>query len=101
MAKFFVGQRIKKVRGEYVGGVARVCAEEPHHFNAIAGCDITVIAEVGTNATSVMGYVVFVAPGEKADTRSADWEPIIPDGHRASEFSFTELMDRCREGVSV
>lgn len=28
-------------------------------------------------------------------------EPIVDDGHRASEFSFTELMDRCREGVSA
>ena len=28
-------------------------------------------------------------------------EPILPDGHRAGDYSLSELIDRCRAGEGV
>lgn len=97
MAKFFVGQMVRLIHVEdpldpeaddwgAVGDEGHVVAEGRYFSgNPIAGYDCV------CHFPSYGGYCAW------------GWqlEPILPDGHRASEFSFTELMDRCREGVSA
>lgn len=42
-----------------------------------------------------------VASGLPSWAYSHQLEPILPEGHRAGDYSFRELMDRCREGVTA
>jgi hypothetical protein len=104
MATFFVGQRVRILWSdgwpELGGQVGRIVA---------CGIQVTVGPSVGK-----MGFHVapdcwgsHVAP-RKAPHGGAMFapladqiEPIQPSGHCASDFSYQELMDKCREGQGV
>lgn len=95
MAKFFLGQRVKKVRGELdIGNTGRVTG-----LDALCpfGWDILVVWDHAGPCDDGS-----IAPaGEDAWTRSECLEPIQPSGHRAGDYSLSDLLDRCRAGEGV
>lgn len=91
MCEFKIGQLVRVVAAEFrtecVGRAAVVTQlEDWGPFGMFYGLDISPIE---------------CFQGERRAWRAYQLEPLVDDGHRASEFSFTELMDRCREGVSA
>lgn len=95
MATFFVGQRVKKVRGKLdIGNTGRVT-----DLDALCpfGWDIRVVWDHAGPCDDGS-----IAPaGEAVWTRSECLEPILPDGHRAGDYSLSDLLDRCRAGEGV
>ena len=89
MAKFFVGQRVKLVRPDS-GSLKRGIKEGD--VGVILNRDPVVDWRVGFGVknphTGDNSFPMF----------SDELEPVLPEGHRASDYSFTELMDRCRQG---
>lgn len=63
----------------------------------LLGADI----RVRLDQSAVDGKGVACAAGTVYETASSQWEPILPEGHRAGDFSFSELMDKCRAGEGV
>ncbi len=95
MAKFFVGQRVR---------VKFVCRPEN---KVLVGLE-TVVADLCWMPTwdepiyGVREKPIVFDFGEGWVGFSPDQlEPILPSGHRASDFSFHELMDKCRQGEGV
>ena len=89
MATFFVGQRVRIINAEIskflIGTEARVIDPDVigvHFGGTYRG--------VKTDAINAQGRP-FIAE---------HWwlEPILPDGHRAGDYSLSELLDRCRAG---
>lgn len=90
MAALNVGQRVKKVRGEHNLGNTGVVSSVPlAPANADIGCDITVKMD---NAGISCEGVRFPA-GEVCACFSDQWEPILPEGHKAGDFSYEELLE--------
>ncbi|QQP96521.1 hypothetical protein [Lysobacter enzymogenes] len=88
MAKFFVGQRIKKTRGVAgIGVTGRLIS-----FNASEDYDAT--AELDSGVTNQSGEPI--PPGHEVWIHLEQWEPIIPEGAQPGECSFQELMDHLR-----
>lgn len=84
MAKFYVGQRIRKVRGSMALGAAGMFAGEPRfgfgaHFD---GHVILDTEEVGTSGEA-KNY---------GDIISSQWEPLVPP-HEACESEFKESLE--------
>lgn len=85
MKKLFVGCRVRiaacdqaqTVAGKFVGMEGRITSNDVESID-------------GAN------YEVSCAPG--FGFFAHELEPIQPSGHRPSEYTFTELMDRCRAG---
>ncbi len=97
MSSFFVGQRVRIVwvhlerNASMVGREGRIIEiSDRDPKMTIHGLDISPIRTV-VNDGMRTSY------GYAAD----QLEPIIPDGAKPSEFSYQELMDRCREGVAA
>lgn len=88
MSRFFVGQRVKKVRGvANVGLTGRVTDIEGDVL--LIEVDAPFTGRYGWESTSRM----FDA-GEQASWPSNLWEPILPDGHRAGDFTnVQDLLD--------
>lgn len=97
MATFFVGQRVrilwvKQAKNAHkVGAEGRIvevndCLLGP----VIYGLDSYPIQYVQKGLTQY-GY------GFSAE----QLEPILPEGHTPSVYSYEELMDKCREGVAA
>lgn len=91
MSKFFVGQRVKKVRGKLdIGNTGRVTA-----LDALCpfGWDVRVVWDHAGPCDDGS-----IAPaGEAVWMRSELLEPILPDGHRAGEDGKCELLDELLE----
>ena len=89
MATFFLGQRVR----------IRYCLFRPE----LSGRETRVTGPlqqfVRPNGEPYMGYDVEIDPdfGPKPD----QLEPILPSGHRAGDYSLSELLDRCRAGEGV
>lgn len=87
MSKFFVGQRVRVVRPlrkpESLGEERRIEGFGFWPKSERRACDCTIRLDDG--------YVV----------AEFQLEPILPDGHRAGDLSFSELMDKCRAGEGV
>ena len=96
MAKFFVGQRVRIIR--------------VHRFPHLLGAEARV-TEIGVLAMMKDGALIegcvkldIPAPGFPGQfvAPPPDWiEPILPEGHRAGDYSLSELLDRCRAGEGV
>ncbi|HEY5851961.1 MAG TPA: hypothetical protein VIT62_14500 [Lysobacter sp.] len=89
MSKFAVGQRVRVL-------FAHTPMGRPH-----VGCE-AVVTEVW-NHPERTGYGLDCAPIQWDGEGFAAWldeqlSPVIPEGHQPSEYSFTELMDKCRAG---
>lgn len=100
MARFYVGQRVKKVRGKANIGVTGI----------VVGFDVGILAAL--DGYDVVVQVTSPAVGTKRGpcpagtigaTRALDWDPIQPDGHKACDTDFKLDLDRLleREGVSA
>lgn len=90
MATFFVGQRVKvrfvryrATDGWEAGAEARITAIGNFHPDG-GKCDCVVVGSFGD------AYPMF-----------NQLEPILPDGHRAGDYSLSDLLDRCRAGEGV
>lgn len=104
MAKFFVGQRVRAVRCNdprnegAEGNVTHIGCwnaldKLPNGHLASNGMDIVVMFDRDM-------YCGFWTLRHAGGSQSC-LEPILPSGHRASEYSLTELLDRCRAGEGV
>lgn len=89
MATFFVGQRVRVTRSDFhpelVGYEAQIIREE-----LLDSDEIWVL--------SGARYEDFYVEKRNA---SACLEPILPEGHAPSTYSFQELMDKCRSWVAA
>lgn len=99
MATFFVGQRVRKVlspsyarKGVPVGSEGVVvevkltkAGTKLKGGSRLVEDNDLVVAYSGVEYLEVSSYV----------------EPILPEGHTPSVYSFEELMDKCREGVAA
>jgi hypothetical protein len=96
--KFSVGQRIKKVRGDYSIGATAVALRydelRPGRFNLWIRVDRAAYA-------TRCGYTREVPAGTEGITDPALWEPIIPDGSAPSEFTTLHDLLTSLEGVAA
>lgn len=85
MSAFYIGQKIKKVRGPANLGLTAVVVEfGSHPFSP--GTDMRVRADRQVEAVNIFDRSTRIAPaGSEGWTRSALWEPIIPDGLESLE----------------
>lgn len=94
MIKFFVGQRVRLARPD-------------HEENRDRTGRISYIGRFA-NFTMIRGLIC-----EEGDC-VVDWdnsywspqfthqlEPILPDGHRAGDYTLSELLERCKQGEGV
>jgi hypothetical protein len=91
MAKFFLGQPIKKVRGDHnVGVTGRV-----HSFARIPNYMLVRLDAPSISVNMKTGEVIGQREaGSVGYTVIDHWEPILPDGHRPSEFeTLHDLLD--------
>lgn len=96
MAKFYVGQKIKKVRGNYIGTEGRV-----HDFSPIIhGFDMRVALEDGTPCEFSDGEPAVAENGDLINTKSQEWEPITPP-HEACDPEFAESIRYLTDSVSA
>lgn len=99
MSRFFIGQRVR---------VARLLDHNPAPYDLRA-----VGLEGVVNALNCRNYggwgmvgVTLPMPNILGDNtgwafRPDELEPILPEGHRAGDYSFSELLDRCQQGEGV
>lgn len=79
MSRFFVGQRIKKVRGTVNIGVTGIVVSEPvSAINQLDGCDMCVLVD---------------KTGQIGAAESKNWEPIT-DQHKPCEAKFKQQLDQ-------
>lgn len=105
MSRFYIGQRVRMVN---------LVQPENQKFNGVE-TRITGFMEFGAGPVPC-GYGTTEIPlrstGEIVEydgrecrawihVREHQLEPILPSGHRPSEYTFTELMDRCRAGEGI
>ncbi len=97
MATFFVGQRVRIVEicdprnASLMGMEARVTEVTEKFGWTMMGLDIKPITRQFDKNGGLIWY------GFAAE----QLEPILPEGHTPSIYSYEELMDKCREGVTV
>lgn len=91
MAKFFVGQRVR---------VAWVRLAENSHLIGSEGR----ITGINDYLPGPIIYALDSCPFKRDESGvygfcAEQLEPILPEGHTPSIYSYKDLMDRCREGV--
>lgn len=92
MSKFFVGQRVRIVR--------------TYNYPQMRGVEARIMgfyrdAWDGRKHYDGLELSVRTPHGAPYVALPDELEPILPEGHRAGDYSFHELMDRCREGVAA
>jgi len=90
VSRFFVGQRVKKARGFFVGMTGRVAG-----FGHSRPDDMLVTLDAPAVNESGQTFV----PGEEAVVKPDQWEPILPDGAAPSEFITLRDLLNSLEGV--
>jgi len=89
MAKFFVGQRVKiiwsKYYPQYIGKQTRITSGLYEATNTYTG-------------KKYFCYTVDIDPGFGPTPEQL--EPILPGGHKPSEYSYEQLMDSLKEKVA-
>jgi hypothetical protein len=83
MSKFFVGQRVRIARDLW--------GETPE----LVGKESVVTS---TSLVDADGFEIQLAIDRECFFHPSELEPVIPSGHRSGDYSYTELMDRCRAG---
>lgn len=93
MARFFMGQRVRVVSCDDTFDAAAM--ETVGKEGVVNEFDCVNEADVG----GMIGVTISGNP---------DWcyhpheiEPITPEGHQPAEYSYTELMDRLKSGVTA
>lgn len=83
MSAFYIGQRVKKVRGNSIGVTATVVTLA---YNAITQSDMQVRVDQSAVATNVIFHYQITRPaGTVGWAQSHQWELIIPDGLESLE----------------
>lgn len=93
MSRFYVGQRVRLVRPvqpENLGLEGHISALFPDKSPGL-------VDGLGWNCDVVWDDRPI--RGHMCDT--AQLEPIFPEGHRAGDYSLSDLLDRCRAGEGV
>lgn len=90
MSKFFIGQRVRIVGTQYFGTGPSPTGEEAR---------ITRRGVIGETTGFPYEWEVTTAHGRRVQCNGCELEPILPEGHTPSVYSFEELMDKCRSGV--
>ena len=97
MSAFFVGQRIRKVRGPNgVGTTGCVVGVGVHDAAVERGYSMRVLCDKAWRGASGRMW----PKSHVAACNPDDWEPIIPDGHRPAEISVEELLPFLKERVA-
>ena len=88
MSKFFVGQRVR-----VVAEASADYGKETHirGFRMFPDGDPGWEVDLPLLFGPVAGYT-------HAVHRPHNLEPILPDGHRAGDYSLSQLLDRCKQG---
>lgn len=95
MSKFFVGQMVRVVRPW-----RDMTLKDWLNWPRLQGAEGRV-TEVGcTNSFREVGIAIMVS-NEEWILPEYGLEPILPGGHRASDYSLAELLDRCNQGEGV
>lgn len=89
MATFFVGQRVRLV-GSWEGFGQSPVGQEGR---------IAKRGGVGARTRKNYDWTVMTDSLVRVQCDSHEIEPILPEGHAPSVYSFQELMDKCRSGV--
>lgn len=84
MTTFYVGQRVKMVRGtEYKPeGVVVGFDTDGWPYDICIKIDRQIVNEIGQ----------LMVPGEVVDAQQEHWEPVVPEGHQPAELSVEELL---------
>lgn len=85
-----IGTRVKHVRDNQTGVVVEYIDDDHRCMGIRVDSAGEGYDENGWEITYQAGMVVYNVPW--------DWKPILPSGHRSGDYSYTELMDRCRAG---
>lgn len=106
MSKFRVGMRVIKARGTVNVGLEGVVVglsfvpsgselHTPRGLRTLGhDSDIQIIYATDWVGGSGASYPASFA----SHGISGNYEPIVPDGHRSGDYSYTELMDRLKAG---
>lgn len=99
MSKFFVGQRVRKVRGPLnIGLEGVVVPGEVHPYNAMYGYDFCLRPD-GPGVSFSTGRPT--PPGAFSVGISSDWEPVLNQKHEACDEEFKRDLDRLLERQGV
>lgn len=87
MSKLFVGQRVRIVWApkypEFVGVETRIIG-------------------IASGVFAYAGYEwIVTVNGEQYGANSRSLEPILPEGHRAGDYSLSQLLYRCKQDEGV
>ena len=88
MARFYVGQRVKKARGEAIGITGTVCAGKLTAENIELGCDFVLIPD--QSGVTPSGHPFH--QGHPAAAKAWMWEPLTPP-HEACDADFKAELD--------
>lgn len=95
MSRFFVGQRVRIVRPwddmnlkDRLNWI-KLCGSEGR------------VSEVGCLNQFLSVGVGVIVNNEEWCLPEYGLEPILPDGHRAGDYSLSQLLDRCKQGEGV
>jgi len=97
MTKFYVGQRIKKVRGRDDVGMTAVVTGGMTRNGARDGADILVIADGKAIDSETR---VICPPGQLFHTWSDLWEPMTPPHEACDDAEFIALLDKLAQRVA-
>lgn len=101
MSRFFVGQRVRLVRPvkriEKTGATGRIRGFNPSAVVPGVGAISVVLVDWDDGERDGPRRLGF--SGWATDPNSI--EPILPSGHRAGDYSLSDLLDRCRAGEGV
>lgn len=100
MSKFFVGQRVKLVRA--FDGVSPSAQKAEGFFYGYGITDAGFVFPDGfVNPSQCDCYVVWDGLPGPHSQHTDQLEPILPEGHRAGDYSLSQLLDRCKQGEGV
>lgn len=100
MAKFFVGQRVKLVRA--FDCVSPSVQQAEGFFYGYGFTDAGFVFPDGfVNPSECDCYVMWDGLSGPHSQHTDQLEPIQPSGHRAGDYSLSDLLDRCRAGEGV
>ena len=100
MSKFFVGQRVKLVRA--FDGVSPSAQKGEGFFYGYGITDAGFVFPDGfVNPSQCDCYVVWDGLPGPHSQHTDQLEPILPEGHRAGDYSLSQLLDRCKQGEGV
>ena len=91
MAKFFVGQRVRVIRS--VSGQTGKTGRITHRGVWNRGDRLPCGNKLADTILGWCNCFLLLDDGEKRPAHSDNLEPILPEGHKAGDFSYEELLE--------